>query len=318
FLDPPDHTRMRRLVARAFVSVGMRNRRPRIQQLVDELLDAAGERGEVDFVEAIACPLPVIAIAEILGVPASEREAIKRWSDDLGALLDPFVPEAVFRSALGSTRDMHEFFREAIAARRNEPRDDLLDALLRAEDEQGKLSEAELFATCALLLAAGHLTTTNLLGNALFALWRHPDERRRLAAEPRLLPAAVEEFLRFDGPLQATGRLTKEPVVVGSVEIPAGEYVVPLLGAANRDPAEFPEPDRLDVGRAPGRHVAFGQGIHQCLGRDLARLNAQVAIGTLLRRFPDWAVTSDDPPRKPNVVSRGFVSLPLALGAPRG
>jgi cytochrome P450 len=318
FLDPPDHTRMRRLVARAFARVGLRNRRRRIQQLVDELLDAAAERGAIDFVEAFAYPLPVIAIAEILGVPVSERSAIKRWSDDLGALLDPFVAEAVFRRALDSARDMHLFFREAIAERRAESRSDLLGALLAAEDESGKLSEAELFASCALLLAAGHLTTTNLLGNALWALWCNPEERRRLTTHAWLLPTAVEEFLRYDGPLQATGRLSTEPVVIGGVEIPAGAYVVALLGAANRDPAEFPEPDRLDVGRVDNRHVSFGQGIHHCLGAELARLNAQVALGTLLRRFPDWAVACDAPPRKPNVVSRGFASLPLVLGPPRG
>jgi cytochrome P450 len=318
FLDPPDHTRMRRIVARAFVQVGMRNRRQRIQEVVDELLDAAEERDAIDFVEAFACPLPVIAIAEMLGVPASERAAIKRWSDDLGALLDPFVPAPVFRSAMQSAREMHEFFREAIAQRRVESRDDLLSALLYAEDAQGKLSEAELFASCALLLAAGHLTTTNLLGNALWSLWCNPEERRRLGADPRLLPSAVEEFLRYDGPLQATGRISTEAVVFGEVEIPAGEYVVPLLGAANRDPAEFSQPDRLDVGRVDGRHVSFGQGIHHCLGAELARLNVQVAIGTLLRRFPDWAVACDEPTRKPNVVSRGFVSLPLVLGTPRG
>jgi cytochrome P450 len=296
----------------------MRNRRRRIQQLVDELLDAAEERGAIDFVEAFAYPLPVIAIAEILGVPASEHATIKRWSDDLGALLDPFVPEPVFLRATQSAREMHGFFQEAVADRRAESRDDLLGALLGAEDECGKLSEAELFATCALLLAAGHLTTTNLLGNALWALWRNPEERRRLAVDASLITTAVEEFLRYDGPLQATGRLSTEAVVFGDVEIPAGSYVVALLGAANRDPAEFSQPDRLDVGRVGSRHVSFGQGIHHCLGAELARLNTQIAIRTLLRRFPDWAVACDAPPRKPNVVSRGFASLPLVLGARRG
>jgi cytochrome P450 len=314
FLDPPEHTRMRWIVAKAFQEAGMRNRRPRIQRIVDELLDAAAEHGEIDFIAEFAYPLPVIVIAEILGLPPSEREAFKRWSDDLGALLDPGLGPEAFQRALNSVRELHQFFADVIAERRTRPRSDLLSVLLAAEDESGKLNDSQLFSTCALLLGAGHLTTTNLMGNALWALWRHPGERRRLEQHPELIRTAVDEFLRYDGPLQATGRVATAAYPIEDKTIQPSDFVVLLLGAANRDPAEFADPDRLDVGRSPNRHVAFGQGIHHCLGRDLARLNTGIAIHALLRRFPEWVVTREEPPRKRNVVSRGFASLPLALG----
>jgi cytochrome P450 len=316
FLDPPDHTRMRRLVGRAFVQVGMKNRQASVQRHVDELLAGAAGRGEVDFVEAFAYPLPVIVIAEILGVPPSQRAAFKAWSDSLGALLDPFVPPAVFERALDSAREMHRFFAAQFAERRAHPRDDLISALVAAEDAGGRLTESELFSTCALLLGAGHLTTTNLLGNALWALTANPDQRRRLESRPELIGTAVEEFLRYDGPLQATARIALERCPIGDRTIEKGDFVILLLGAANRDPAEFHDPDRLDVGRPDNRHVTFGGGMHHCLGADLARLNSQISLTTLLRRYRNWTVTADTPDLKPNLVSRGPASLPLALGAP--
>jgi cytochrome P450 len=305
---------MRRLVGRAWVQTGMKNRRVHVQKIVDDLFDELTERGEVDFVEHFAYPLPVIVIAEILGVPPAERAAFKRWSDDLGGLLDPFVSPDKFDRAQNSAHEMYVFLLDIFAKRRAEPRDDLVSVLVAAEDEAGKLTDSELYSTCALLLGAGHLTTTNLMGNALWALWQNPDERGRLGRDPQLAASAVEEFLRYDGPLQATGRIASADYPIGEKTIRAGDFVVVLMGAANRDPAEFPDPDRLDIGRADNRHVTFGQGIHHCLGADLARLNTQVSLTTLLRRFPDWSITDDAPPRKPNVVSRGFVSLPLSLG----
>jgi len=313
FLDPPEHTRMRRLVAKAFHEAGMNGRRPRIQRIVEELLDAASEREEIDFIAEFAYPLPVIVIAEILGLPISEGAAFKRWSDDLGALLDPTLGREAFERCVNSVRDLHRFFSEVLSERRKRPRSDLVSALLAAEDASGRLTDSQLFSTCVLLLGAGHLTTTNLMGNALWALWRHPGERRRLGAHPELMRTAVEEFLRYDGPLQATGRLATAPYPIEDKTIQPGDFVVLLLGAANRDPAEFPDPDRLDVGRAPNRHVAFGQGIHHCLGKDLARLNTKIALQAFLHRFPEWVVTCE-PPRKRNVVSRGLASLPVALG----
>ncbi len=317
FLDPPDHTRMRRIVAKAFTQTGMKHRRASAQRTADELFDAAAERDEIDFIEAIAYPLPVIVIAEMLGVPAADRAAFKRWSDHLGALLDPFVQPEVFERALHSAREMHRFFLDVFAERRARPGDDLVSVLATAEDETGRLTDAELFSTCALLLGAGHLTTTNLLGNAVWALAQHPGERERLRRQPELIGSAVEEFLRYDSPLQATARVATAAYPIGDTVIAAGDFVILLQGAANRDAAEFPNPDALDVGRADNRHVSFGQGIHHCLGAELARLNTQITIGTLLRRFPDWAVACDEPARKPNVVSRGFVSLPIQLRSRR-
>ena len=317
FLDPPDHTRMRRLVGKALVQISMKTRHARIQQLVDELFDAAAERAEIDFIEAFAYPLPVVVIAEILGVPAAERDAFKRWSDSLGALLDPFVLPAVFERALVSAREMHRFFLDVFADRRVHARDDLVSVLVAAEDDGGKLSESELFSTCALLLGAGHLTTTNLLGNAVWALSQYPDERRRLQRCPELIGSAVEEFLRYDGPLQATARIATDRYPIDDKTIEAGDFVILLLGAANRDPMEFRDPDRLHIARPENRHVTFGQGIHHCLGAELARLNSQISLNTLLRRFPDWALTCEAPDLKPNLVSRGLATLPLTLGDPR-
>lgn len=313
FADPPRHTRLRNLVSKAFTPRTVVAQRACIAAVVGELLDAAESRGGFDVIRDLAYPLPVTIIAGILGVPPEDREDFKRWSDDLALLLDPFVPAPVFERAQDSALELSEYLRDVFAARRREPRDDLVSALLAAEEQGDVLSELELFTTCALLLGGGHETTTNLIGNGVLTLARHPDERDRLAREPGLLPTAIDELLRYESPTQVTARVASEPCTLGGKTIGAGELVVLGLGAANRDPAAFPDPDRLDVGRADNRHLALSAGPHACLGAALARLEGQIAIGTLLARYPRLVVDAAAPDWHPTVVSRGLRTLSAVL-----
>lgn len=312
FLDPPAHTRVRALVSKAFTPARVARYRPRIQETIDALLADAARRGAMDLIHDFAYPLPATVIAGILGVPPEERDVFKRWSDDLGALLDPMVPPHVAERAQQSAREMWDFLHDVFRERRSRPREDLVSALVAVEEQGVGLSETELFATCALLLGAGHLTTTNLLGNAVWALLQNPGERRRLQQNPALLATAVDEFLRYDSPTQVTARRATADIAVGGKTIAAGDFVVLALGAANRDPEVFPEPDRLDLGRSPNRHLTFGAGAHYCLGSKLARTEAQMAIGSLLRRFPAFK-QDGEAERKTGIVSRGLASLPLRL-----
>jgi cytochrome P450 len=315
--DPPDHTRLRNLVNKAFTPRVVEKLLPRIQQIVDALLDAVIVRGELDLVRDLAFPLPVTVIAEMLGVSEGDHAAFLRWSQALVALTEPaslLTPQAP-AAAETNLVEMRAYFDAVVAERRAQPREDLITELARAEVEGDRLDADELFAMCVLILVAGHETTTNLIGNAVLALLRHPDERRRLASDPRLMRSAVEEFLRFDSVVQATARITLENVELAGVPIPKGEGVLLVLGAANRDPQEFPEPDRLDVGRRDNHHLAFGHGPHFCLGAGLARAEAQLALGSLLRRLPAFDGDVSQPDWKPTTVLRGLRSLPLSLGA---
>ena len=268
-----------------------------------------------DFAE----PLPVIVIAELLGLPREDRAAFKRWADELAVLIDPEALLGGLEGVQVAFDEMAAYLRGVFAARRAAPRDDLISALVAAEEPGDALNEAELISTVFLILGAGHETTTNLLGNSVLALLRHPDERKRLQDDASLMESAVEEFLRFDSPVQATDRMAKEDVWLDGVRVRAGEFAIALIGAANRDPARFPEPDRLDLGRADNVHLAFGQGAHFCLGAPLARLEAQLALSALLRRFPDFD-GPHDPALRRSTTLRGPISLGLSLrplGAPR-
>ena len=313
FADPPDHTRLRNLVSKAFTPRIVEAQRAHVAAVVGELLDAVESRTAFDVIRDFAYPLPVTIIAGILGVPPEDREHFKRWSDDLALLLDPFVPEAVFERAQDSALALYEYLRGVFAARRRAPRDDLVSALLAAEEQGDVLSEVELFATCALLLGGGHETTTNLIGNGILTLARHPNERDRLARDPGLLRTAIDELLRYESPTQVTARVASETCTIGSTTIRAGDLVVLGLGAANRDPEVFRDPDRLDLGRTDNRHLALSSGPHACLGAALARLEGQIAIGTLLARHPRLHVDADVPDWHPTVVSRGLRTLPALL-----
>jgi cytochrome P450 len=313
FRDPPDHTRLRGLVAKAFTPRMVEALRPRIAALVGELLAPLADGARFDVVEELAEPLPILVIAELLGLPASDRKDLKRWSDDLAVMLDGSIALQHLGKAAQSAVEVIAYLREQLAARRRAPREDLISAMLAARDSDEILDEEEILATTLLVMGAGHETTTNLIGNAALALLRHPDQLARLRHEPALGPSAVEEFLRFDSPVQATSRVTRSPTALHGRTIPAGEEIGLLLGAANRDPEAFADPDRLDLGRGESRHLSFGFGIHYCLGANLARLEAELAIAGLLAHAPGLAMACGDDALewRPGWLLRGLVRLPV-------
>jgi len=308
-LDPPAHTRLRRLVNKAFTPRVVEGLRGRIQGLVDELLDAVAARREMELIHDLAYPLPVTVIAELLGIPPHDRVQFKQWSDTLAVLLDPLQAPNGLQPTEAAFVAMTEYMRVIFADRRAAPRDDLISALVAVEEQGQKLTETELLSLTMLILGAGHETTTNLLANSMLALFAHPAERRRLQDDPSLIGSAVEEFLRYDSPVQTTDRVASVDCEIAGTRIPRGAVVGLLLGAANRDPARFPDPDRLDITRTDNHHLSFGHGAHFCLGAALARLEAQIAIVTLLRRFPD--LDGERAPRewKRSIVLRGPIRL---------
>jgi cytochrome P450 len=317
FRDPPDHTRLRALVSRAFTPRVVEAMRPRIQAIVDGLLDRAAKGGGMEVIADLAYPLPVRVICEMLGVPLDDQDRIKQWSSDVARALDTIgLPgdDAVMRRGREGRAALGRYFHALLPERRAHPRDDLLSLLIAAEEQGDRLTEGELLATCVLLFIAGHETTVNLIGNGLLALLRHPAEADRLRADPGLLPAGIEELLRYDSPVQRTARISNADVEIGGQAMPAGTMVIAALGAANRDPAHFADPDRLDVGRADNRHVAFGFGIHYCLGAPLARVEGQIAIGSLLKRFPRLTLATDRPEWRESSTLRGLRALPVTFG----
>ncbi|MFD7441340.1 cytochrome P450 [Streptomyces sp. NPDC059909] len=286
--DPPDHTRLRRLVSKAFTARRMAELRPRIQEITDGLLDAFVPAGRADLVADFALPLPVTVISELLGVPVEDRHEFQRWTDDMimrGAELpDPAVVNAAWQ-------DMRAYLTKLLETKRARPADDLLSALITARDEEQQLNEDELIAMAFLLLVAGYITTVNLIGGGIAALLAHPDQLELLRSDPELLPGAIEEFLRYDGPVSpGIARFAREDVEIAGVTVPRGATVLIASAIADRDPGRFPDPDRLDITRRDNAHLAFGHGIHYCLGAPLARLEGQVAIGTALRRLPGLAL----------------------------
>jgi cytochrome P450 len=318
FLDPPDHTRLRGLVSKAFTPRMIEHLRERVQQIVDEQLDAVAARGDgrMDIVTDLAYPLPVQIICEMLGVPVEDQETFHGWSVELAGAIDPdplISPEQRERIKVAGDAFI-EYFTMLIERRRAAPTDDLLSALIAAEEDGDRLSEEELLGQALFLLIAGHETTVNLIGNGMLALLRHPDQLERLRADPSLDRNAVEELLRYDSPVQITQRITVAEYEVGGVTLPAGQNLVPLLGAANRDPEVFPDPGRLDLGRENAhRHVSFGGGHHFCLGAALARMEGAVAIGSLIRRFPQIE-PAGDPERRTTFTLRGLQHLPVTVG----
>jgi hypothetical protein len=313
FMDAPDHTRLRGLVTRAFTPRVVEGLRPRITELVDQLLDDAAEAGELDVIAGFGRPLPVAVIAEMLGVPGEDQDRFRSWSEALAHTVDPaMTPDTAARAAVAGLEFM-EYFHELSEERRQRPREDLLSALVAEEDAGDRLSTDELVANCILLLIAGHETTTNLIGNGTLALLRNPDELARFRAEPDLAKSAVEEILRYDSPVHLTGRGVREDVEIGGVTVPAGDRVTILLAAANRDPAAFDRPDRFDLSRTDNRHLAFSSGPHFCLGAALARLEGQIALSSLVTRFPDLALADEQLEWNPTTTLRGLQRLPVTL-----
>ena len=310
-LDPPDHTRLRGLVNKAFTARRVADMRPRIKALVDEQLDRVIDKGAMDVIRDLAHRLPVIVICDMLGVPEEHRAPFLAGSTVNGRILEPVpMTREELDEANRATEMSSAYFDQLCELRRREPRDDLTTELVRAEEAGDKLTPEELQANISLLFGAGHETTTNLIGNGLLALHRQPDQWQRLKADPSLVPNAVEELLRYDSSVQLTGRVANAEVEIGGVTLGANESVIVLLGAANRDPAQYPDPDRLDIGRANIRPLSFGGGIHHCLGAQLARLEAELVFTALIERIPNLELPEKDSPAwKLSFALRGLTQL---------
>lgn len=316
FRDPPDHTRLRSLVSKAFTPRMIEGLEPRISGVADDLIGRARERGEADVIRDLALPLPVIVIAEMLGVPPEDRDSFREWSGEIiagGDLARDY--EERQQLSLQASKELMEYLAGLIQVRRRQREDDLISGLIDARDEHGSLSEEELLGNCMLLLIAGHETTVNLIGNGTLALLRHTDQLELLRREPDLAGSAVEEALRYESPVQqATFHVAIQEMELGSQKIGEGEQVSAVLGAANRDPGQFSDPDRFDIARQPNRHLAFGRGPHFCLGAPLARLEARITLSKLLASSPALELAGDEPLSwRANTAFRGLESLPVSL-----
>ena len=319
-VDPPDHTRLRKLLSKVFTPRRVEDLRPQVRRLVDEHLDAVADRGEMDVIADLAFPLPFTVISEMLGMPDADRDQLRAWSHTGVRLLDPILAPDQIRESLQAMQHMFEHCAEVIAWKRANPADDLLTALIDAEEDGETLSPEELQDQVVLLFIAGHETTVNLIGNGTRALLAHPDQQARLRDDPSLDAAAVDELLRYDSPVQFSRRIVLRDVEIGGQQIEAGTFVMTCLGAANHDPEQFgPDADELDLGReGAGRHLSFGSGIHHCLGAALARLEGQEAIGRLVRRFPDLAPASETAAWNGRIVLRGLDELPVRFSPTGG
>jgi cytochrome P450 len=324
FLDPPDHTRLRGLVTKAFTPRVVEGLRPRVQALADGLIDAVerkgakgstGAKGSMDVIADVAYPLPLTVICEMLGVPTEDHDTFKGWSRELARALDPefVLPPEVIAARERAAEEFTDYFRRLIGIRRTEPRDDLLSALIAVEEQGDTLTEGELLSTLILLLIAGHETTVNLIGNGVLALLRNRPQLEKLAADPSVAKSAAEEVLRYDAPVQMTGRVAHEDLDFGDFSMAKGESAILLLAAANRDPDAFSDPELFDITRDDPRHLAFSSGIHFCLGASLARMEGQIALATLARRLPAMELAVDRPDYRENIVLRGLAALPVTF-----
>jgi cytochrome P450 len=313
--DPPDHTRLRALVHKAFTPRLVSGLRPRIQQIADDLLDAVQPTGAMDLIDDYAFPLPMIVITELLGVPSHDRDRFRKWSNAVLSS-EPTADQLLSEGTQAGMVAFIDYLRALMEDKRANPRDDLISKLILAEEQGDTLDEDELLSMIFLLILAGHETTVNLIGNGILALLRHPEQLRALIEDPSLIASAIEELLRYDGPVEtATFRYASTDVEVGGTAIPKGDAVLVVITSANRDETHFPDADRLDVTRTDNRHVAFGKGIHFCLGAPLARLEGQIAIGTLLRRMPALrpAMPLDQLAWRPGLILRGLQSFPVVF-----
>ena len=311
--DPPDHTRLRSLATKAFTVRRVEALRPYIQTLADKLLDGVDGGRTIDVLAAIAHPLPSLVICEMLGVPDSDRPRFSRWTEDIAFLVFQPVPPDRLKTGERSAAQFMDYVRDLIERRRAAPGEDLLSALIAAEEHGDRLSIDELVANVVFLFSAGHQTTRDLVGNGLLALLRHPDVKRRVAANPSLLPALVEECLRYDPSVTATTRRARDNTTIAGIPIGAGDPMILSISGANRDPARFPDPDRFDIDRLNSEPLAFGGGIHYCLGAALARAEAQIVFGTLLRRYPKLELAEQTVQWRETWIFRGPVTLQVSL-----
>ena len=319
-IDPPDHTRLRGLVNKAFTPAVVENMRSLIEKVVEEKLARVKPNGRMDVMSDFANPLPAIVIAEMLGVPGTDQQQFKEWSDDiamgLGGLDSARSKEelfALYDLAQKSFLLLATYFREKVAELRLKPRDNLLSALIQAEERGDRLTEHELFANCVLLMIAGHETTTNLIGNGVLALLSYPDQKESLARNPDSIVPAVEELLRYDSPVQKMARIALMDIDVNGQQIKQGQLVCFSFAAGNRDPEQFAAPARLDIARKPNRHLAFGHGLHYCVGAALARLEGQIAINSILKQLPELRLESENLEWHRNLTLRGLKSLPVTF-----
>ncbi len=315
-VDPPRHSRLRGLVAQAFSAKAIRDLTADIERLVDELLDDVRPRGEIDVIADLGNPLPGQVIATMLGVPAEDQPYFKRWATSIAYALDSTgSPDADERLRRGrqDIRELAAYLRDVIAARRRAPRNDLITALVRARDQEDRLSEAEIISTIALILFAGNETTTNLIGNGVLTLLRSPDALAQVRDAPEYLRWAIEEILRFESPVQYISRCALEPVTIDGYEVQPGEWAVFVIGAANRDPSQFADPDRFDPTRKPNRHLGFGYGTHFCLGAPLARLQGQIAIKAVVQQLPGLELATPEVSWRDTTGFRGLTALPVVF-----
>jgi cytochrome P450 len=315
FRDPPEHTRVRSLVSKAFLPGTILGFKPKIEAIIDDLLNALAKKSEADLVADFTMPLPALVIMAMMGVPATHLYDVKAWSDDIMLFIGTAraTPDKYARARQGAV-EMATLFHDEIKKRRVDPTNDLLSLLIAARDEEDRLSEDELVATAMLLLFAGHETTTNLLSTATLTMMRNPEQRSWLAANPEKVSAAVEEFLRYEAPTNAMGRIVRKTHAVGGTVLKEGDRLFAIINAANRDETQFAEADKVDLGRQPNRHLTFGQGTHFCLGAQLARLEARLALPTLIDRFPKMSTGSSPPEWLDSLVMRGLKSLPVKTG----
>ncbi|MEG4806312.1 cytochrome P450 [Microcoleus sp. F8-D3] len=313
YMNPPDHTRLRGLVGKGFSSAVVERMRPHIQEIVDELLDKVRHKGSMDIVAELASPLSVSVISKLLGIPKEAQQQLHQWTNVLSRILDPLVSLKEYEAMNQATEEIQEYLRTLIAAREKAPQEDLISNLIAAKEQSDRLSQKELLAICTLLFGAGEETTGNTIGNGMLALLQHPNQMGQLKREPTMIQSAVEELIRYDSAIQMLTRIATDNLEIGNQTIKAGEKIVLCLGAANRDPAQFSNPDELNINREQNHHLAFADSIHYCLGAALARVETQVAINTLIQRFPDLKLASNKQEWKKSIVIRGLKSLSVSF-----
>jgi cytochrome P450 len=313
YMNPPDHTRLRGLVGKGFSSIVVERMRPHIQEIVDELLDKVRHKGSMDIVAELASPLSVSVISKLLGIPKEAQQQLHQWTNVLSRILDPLVSLKEYEAMNQATEEIQEYLRTLIAEREKEPQEDFISNLIAAKDQSDRLSQKELLAICTLLFGAGEETTGNTIGNGMLALLQHPNQMEQLKREPTMIQSAVEEVIRYDSAIQMLTRIATDNLEIGNQTIKAGEKIVLCLGAANRDPAQFPNPDELNINREQNHHLAFADGIHYCLGAALARVETQIAINTLIQTFPDLKLASNKLEWKKSIVIRGLKSLSVSF-----
>ncbi|MBL8329416.1 MAG: cytochrome P450 [Rubrivivax sp.] len=315
FNDAPRHTRLRRVVAAAFTPVATRELRDAVAATAERLLQALPRTGSFEFMRGVAQVLPIRVICDLLGVSEGDFERAKAWSDAIACVVEPLATRAERAAGAQAVAELTDYLRTQVARRRAQPGDTVVDRMIAAQRDDPAFDDDEMLANLLLVFLAGHETTTNLLGNGLLALLQHPQQLERLRREPALMPTAVEEMLRWESPVNMVARTVREPHAVGGVTVPAGDVIYALIGAANHDPEAFDDPGRFDIGRDPNPQLAFGGGVHYCVGAPLARLEAEVAFAALLRRYPALAREGTEPPRwRPMINLRGLQELPLRAG----